>query len=86
MQLSQSEIQLRNYWFTLQEQQKNLELAEEVVRVTRVKYKEGVGANIEVVNAEASFREAQTNYYTALYNALVAKVDLDKAAGKLYTE
>jgi outer membrane protein TolC len=86
MQLSQAEIQLRNYWFTLQEQRKNLELAEEVVRVTRVKYKEGVGANIEVINAEASFREAQTNYYTALYNALVAKVDLDKAAGKLYSE
>ncbi|MDR6196969.1 TolC family protein [Siphonobacter sp. SORGH_AS_0500] len=86
LQLSQSEIQLRNYWFTLQEQQKNLDLAQEVLRVTQIKYKEGVGSNIEVINAEASFREAQTNYYTALYNAIVAKVDLDKAAGKLYVE
>lgn len=86
LQLSQSQIQLRNYWFTLQEQQKNLDLANEILRVTRIKYKEGVGSNIEVINAESSFREAQTNYYTALYNALVAKVDLDKAAGRLYNE
>jgi outer membrane protein TolC len=86
LQLRQSQTQLRNQWFTLQEQKKNLDLSNEILRVTRIKYKEGVGANIEVINAEASFREAQTNYYNALYNALVAKVDLDKAAGRLYTE
>jgi len=86
LQLRQSQTQLRNYWYTLQEQKRNLELSEEILRVTRIKYKEGVGANIEVINAEASFREAQTNYYNALYNALLAKVDLDKASGRLYTE
>ncbi len=86
LQLRQSQTQLRNYWYTLQEQKRNLELSEEILRVTRIKYKEGVGANIEVISAETSFREAQTNYYNALYNALVAKVDLDKAAGRLYTE
>jgi len=86
LQLRQSQTQVRNYWYTLQEQKKNLDLSQEVLRVTRIKYKEGVGANIEVINAEASFREAQTNYYNALYNALLAKVDLDKAAGRLYTE
>ena len=86
LQLRQSQTQVRNYWYTLQEQKKNLDLSQEVLRVTRIKYKEGVGANIEVINAEASFREAQTNYYNALYNALLAKVDLDKATGRLYTE
>lgn len=86
LQLSQAQIQLRNYWFSLQEQKKNLDLADEILRVTRIKYKEGVGSNIEVINAETSFREAQINYYTALYNAIVAKVDLDKATGRLYTE
>jgi len=86
LQLSQSQIQVKNFWFTLQEQQKNLDLANEILRVTRIKYKEGVGSNIEIINAETSFREAQTNYYSALYDALVAKVDLDKAAGRLYNE
>jgi outer membrane protein TolC len=86
LELSQAQIQLRNYWYSLQEQKKNLDLADEILRVTRIKYKEGVGSNIEVITAETSFREAQTNYYTALYNAILAKVDLDKATGRLFTE
>jgi outer membrane protein TolC len=42
-----------------------------------------VGSNLEVVNAEASLKEAQTNYLAALYDALSAKVDLDKALGSI---
>mgnify|MGYP006144831091 CR=1 FL=1 len=42
-----------------------------------------MGSNLEVIDAEASLKEAQINYYNALYDALIAKVDLDKAYGKL---
>jgi outer membrane protein TolC len=35
------------------------------------------------VEAESALREAQINYYAALYDAIVAKIDLDKAYGKL---
>jgi outer membrane protein TolC len=42
-----------------------------------------VGSNLEVLDAENTLKEAQVNYYNALYDALVAKVDLDKAYGKL---
>lgn len=68
---------------SLKVQQRNLDLAKEVLRVTKIKYKEGVGSNLEVVNAEASLREAQTNYYSALYDALIAQVDMQKATGSL---
>ena len=64
-------------------QEENMQLAENVFKVARIKYSEGVGSNIEVITADASFTEAQTNYYNALYTALVAKVDLEKAYGKL---
>jgi outer membrane protein TolC len=83
-QLKQANITIENALSSLKIQKKNLELAENVVRVTKIKYQEGVGSNIEVINAEASLKEAQTNYYAALYDALIAKVDLDKATGKLY--
>jgi outer membrane protein TolC len=63
-----------------------MELAQEIVRVTKIKYKQGVGSNLEVINAETSYKEAQTNYFTTLYNALIAKVDVDKAVGKLYND
>jgi outer membrane protein TolC len=85
LQIRQSSITLRNGLQTLQTQQRNRDLAEEIVRVTRIKYKEGVGSSIEVLNAEASLREAQTNYFGSLYDFLIAKVDQDKSLGRLYT-
>lgn len=64
-------------------QQENMELAEEVMEISEIKYKEGVGSNSELLDADRALKEAQTNYYNALYNALVAKVDLQKAYGTL---
>ncbi len=86
LQRNQSSISLKNALESLREQQSNLELANEISRVTRVKYQQGVGSSLEVLNAEASIKESQVNYFTALYNALIAKVELDKANGTLYNE
>ncbi len=74
---------LNNAVRTLYSQKENMELASNVANVTKIKYEQGVGSNIEVIDAEAALREAQTNYYNALFDAILAKVDLDKAYGKL---
>jgi outer membrane protein TolC len=79
----QAMLTLQNAIDNMAAQQENLKLAAEVARVTKVKYKEGLGSNIEVVNAENEHKTAETNYYNALYEALMAKVDLDKAQGKI---
>lgn len=84
LEISQSEIQLENLSRQLAERQRNLNLADEVIRVTKIKYQEGVGSNIEVINAETSFKEAQTNYFATLYDLLIARVDLLKSRGELY--
>ena len=60
-----------------------MSLAQNIARVVQIKYEQGVGSNLEVMDAESSLKEAQVNYYNALYDALVAKVNLDKAYGKL---
>lgn len=73
----------QNAYASLLTQQKNMELAAEVYRVAKLKYEQGVGSNLEVTTAETSLKEAQTNYYNALYNTLVAKVELEKANGTL---
>jgi len=64
-------------------QKRSMDLAQEVVRVTSLKQKEGVGSNFEVVTAEAELRTAQINYFESLYNALISKIDLQKAKGTL---
>jgi outer membrane protein len=86
LELSQANINLANAQTNLEIQKRNLDLAQEVVRVTKVKYRQGVGSNMEVTNAESSLKESQNNYYTALYDFIIAKVDLDKAQGQLVAE
>lgn len=71
---------------TVEAQQQNSDLAANVARVTKIKFEQGVGSNLEVVEAESALREAQVNYFNALYDAIVAKIDLDKAYGKLGTQ
>jgi len=67
----------------LEAQQENMELAENIYNVTKIKFQEGVGSNLEVVEAETNYKEAETNYYNALFDALIAKVELEKALGIL---
>ncbi|AMJ67315.1 TolC family protein [Hymenobacter sp. PAMC 26628] len=86
LQDAQSRTTLVNALDVLDNQKDNLALAADVARVTRIKFNAGVGSNIEVITAETSLREAQTNYYAAIYDVLVAKVDRDKATGELYQQ
>lgn len=83
LQVNQAGITLRNHYETMLVQEENLKLSQEVLRITELKYRAGVGSNLEVINAETSYREAQANYYNAVYELLVAKVDLEKARGQL---
>jgi outer membrane protein len=86
LQDTQSRTTLINALDVLDNQKANLDLAADVARVTRIKFNAGVGSNIEVITAETSLRESQTNYYAAIYDVLVAKVDRDKATGELYSQ
>jgi outer membrane protein len=83
LEIKQAAITYLNAVTSLKSQEENRKLADNIARVTKIKYEQGVGSNIEVIDAESSLRESQINYYNALYDALVAKVDLDKAYGKL---
>lgn len=55
--------------------------AEEEYKIAQVKYDEGVGTNLEVMDAQEKLTESQTNFFTALYNYNVSKAQLDKAMG-----
>ncbi|OGX87371.1 hypothetical protein BEN47_11225 [Hymenobacter lapidarius] len=86
LQDAQSRTTLINALDVLDNQQANLTLATDVARVTRIKFNAGVGSNLEVITAETDLRTAQTNYYGAIYDVLVAKVDRDKATGELFNQ
>lgn len=83
LELANARTMLTNSAATLENQKKNIQVAEEVYRVSKLKYEQGVGSNLEVLTAETALKEAQTNYYNALYDALIAKVDYEKATGAI---
>jgi outer membrane protein len=83
-QAKQAEINYKNSLQTVESQKRNMNLAAEVTRVTKIKYQQGVGSNLEVVTAETSHKEAQTNYYNALYDLIVSQIDYQKSLGTLY--
>ncbi|GAB2948466.1 TolC family protein [Hymenobacter coalescens] len=83
LERAQTQTTLQNGLDVLANQKANLELATNVARVAKIKFQEGVGSNLEVITAETDLRQAQTNYYSALYDVLVAKVDFNKASGAL---
>jgi len=68
---------------TLDYQKKNMELAEQVYNQAKKKYEIGTGSTLDITNAQAELRIAESNYTSALYDAIIAKVDYLKATGKL---
>lgn len=64
-------------------QKQNRKLAEEVFEQTKKKYQAGLGSNTEINAAQTDLKAAETNYISALYDAIVARVDYLKAIGKL---
>lgn len=83
LQNNQAFANMQNGLEGLEIQRRNMELANEVVRVAQLKFQQGIGSNLEITNAENDLKQAQTNYFAALYDILIAKIDLDKAQGKL---
>lgn len=83
LEISQAQTNYNNGVQSLENQERNRQLAQEVLRVAKVKYEQGVGSSLEVTTAETSLREAENNYINALYDLLINKVNLDKALGKI---
>ncbi len=81
--VKQSTINMASALAAIKFQEKNMKLAEEVYNTTKYKYEQGLGSNQEIYTAQTELKTAQNNYYSSLYDAVVAKVDYQKATGKL---
>jgi outer membrane protein TolC len=82
-ELSQAKLNYMSSVATVNFQKKNMQLAENVYGQTKKKFEAGAGSNTEISAAQADLVAAQNNFMNALYTALIAKVDLLKASGKL---
>jgi outer membrane protein len=74
---------LTNAILTMDSQEKNMELAQNVYNTVKKKYEQGLGSSFEILQADTEFQQAQSNYFKALYDAIVAKISYQRALGKL---
>ncbi|MEP6926252.1 MAG: TolC family protein [Ginsengibacter sp.] len=81
--ITQSRINMKTALYTLDNQKQNIELAQQVYNTTKLKYDQGLGSNQEINQAQTDLVTAQNNYYGSLYDAVIAKIDFLRAAGKL---
>ncbi len=83
------ELDVQQAWLSLKEAmerldvtKKALEQAEEDMRVSEGRYKEGMGNILEVIDAQTALTQARTNNVVALYDIENAGARLDRAIGK----
>ena len=74
---------LKNALLNIDAQQRNLDLAEKVYTTTKKKYEQGLGSSFEVLQTDTEWQRSQSNYFEALYQAVISKVSYLKALGKL---
>ena len=79
----QANLKFSSSIITMDNQKKNMELAAKVYNTTKLKYEQGLGSNQEIYAAQTELKVSQNNYYGALYDAIIAKIDFLKAVGKL---
>jgi outer membrane protein TolC len=84
MDIKRTKDDLKSAKESLDVQNQNKELALSVYEQVETKYKNGLASSRELLDAETSKKEAETNYYSSLYDAVIAKIELEKALGILY--
>jgi outer membrane protein TolC len=83
LEASSAQTTFYNSLQSLNSQKRSRDLAAEVLRVSKIKYQQGVGSSVEVTQAQTQLSVSDNDYIQALYNAVISKVDLDKALGRI---
>ena len=83
LQVNQSILSYENTKETILVSKQNLDLAEDVYIATEIKFKEGVGSNLELIDSNNSLKIAQNQYYNSLYESIIASIEIKKTLGTL---
>lgn len=71
----------RNASASEQDKQRQVERAEEELRITELMYAEGMGAQIDLINAQTAYQAVRTEYLAAIREMYAALVQLRRAIG-----
>ncbi|WP_128548465.1 TolC family protein [Larkinella soli] len=83
LQFNNAQTQLQKSQTQVQNDDRNVKLALKVYEVTTLQYKQGTKPLTDLINAETSYRQAQTNFVNSLINFYQARLDLEQSQGTL---
>ncbi len=83
VQEKQLRFNLKNANETYLNQVTNLDVARRVYSNLKLKFEQGMISALDLVTADNNYLRAETEYLTALFQVLQAKLDLDKINGNL---
>ena len=72
----------RNASANEQDKQRQVERSEEELRITELMYAEGMGAQIDLINAQTAYQAVRTEYLDAIRGMYVARTALRQALGE----
>lgn len=82
------QLEVRMAYLDVQEAEKRIhtsqvsvDKAEEDFKIARVRYRAGVGTNLDVMDAQVALTTAKMNYVQSLYDYNTSKAELDRAMG-----
>ena len=68
---------------TITTNRENMDLAKEVYDNVSLQHREGLASLTELLNAENSYQQAQSNYVQSLLDYYIAEIELRRANGSL---
>jgi len=85
-EVRQAILKLKEARESLLSQGKNVEQAQESLRIAELNYSEGLATTLDVSSTQAALTQAKTNYTQALYDYVMSLAQLDKAMGIGWSE
>ncbi len=80
-EVRQAILKLQEAKESLFSQEKNVEQAQESLRIAELNFSEGLVTTLDISSTQAALSQAKTNYSQALYDYVMSLAELDKAMG-----
>jgi outer membrane protein TolC len=80
-QVEQAKMNLTMKQQNLENQKNNKALAQSIYETSKIKFDEGVGSSFELIQAQTDQTQAEIAYSNALYEVIVAQIELQTALG-----
>ncbi len=85
MQATNARLALRAAQQRIETARKGQQQAQEVLNSVTRKYETGGASNVDLIDVQTAYTSAKTDYITAVYDYLIAEVQLARATGKVGT-